>query len=78
MNQDEFLARLKGVEWYDFEYKRAKRGVPEDAFKMKPKLLRFKAVHGQGRDQVGTKLGPSWDQVGPQSRTTPRVGADVR
>ena len=33
MNQDEFLARLKGIEWNDFECKRAQRGVPEDAYK---------------------------------------------
>lgn len=33
MNQDELLARLNGIEWNDFECKRAQRGVPEDAFK---------------------------------------------
>lgn len=33
MNQDELLARLNGIEWNDFECKRAQRGVPEDAYK---------------------------------------------
>lgn len=33
MNQDELLARLNGLEWNDFECKRAQRGVPEDAYK---------------------------------------------
>lgn len=33
MNQDELLARLNGLEWNDFECKRALRGVPEDAYK---------------------------------------------
>ncbi|MBU1223665.1 MAG: putative DNA binding domain-containing protein [Gammaproteobacteria bacterium] len=33
MNQDELLARLDGIEWNDFECKRAQRGVPEDAYK---------------------------------------------
>lgn len=33
MNQDELLARLNGLEWDDFECKRAQRGVPEDAYK---------------------------------------------
>lgn len=33
MNQDELLARLNGLEWNDFECKRAQRGVPDDAYK---------------------------------------------
>ena len=33
MNQAELLARLIGIEWNDFECKRAQRGVPEDAYK---------------------------------------------
>lgn len=33
MTQDELLARLNGIEWNDFECKRAQRGVPEDAYK---------------------------------------------
>lgn len=33
MNQDDLLARLNGIEWNDFECKRAKRGVPDDAYK---------------------------------------------
>lgn len=33
MNQDELLAQLNGLEWNDFECKRAQRGVPEDAYK---------------------------------------------
>ncbi len=33
MNQEELLARLNGLEWNDFECKRAQRGVPEDAYK---------------------------------------------
>lgn len=33
MNQDDLLARLNGIEWNDFECKRAQRGVPEDAYK---------------------------------------------
>jgi ATP-dependent DNA helicase RecG len=33
MNPDELLARLNGIEWNDFECKRAQRGVPEDAYK---------------------------------------------
>ena len=33
MNQDALLARLNGIEWNDFECKRAQRGVPEDAYK---------------------------------------------
>lgn len=33
MNQDELLARLNGIEWHDFECKRAQRSVPEDAYK---------------------------------------------
>ncbi len=33
MNQEELLARLNGIEWNDFECKRAQRGVPEDAYK---------------------------------------------
>ena len=33
MNQDELLARVNGIEWNDFECKRAQRGVPEDAYK---------------------------------------------
>ena len=33
MHQDELLARLNGIEWNDFECKRAQRGVPEDAYK---------------------------------------------
>lgn len=32
MNQDDLLARLNGIEWSDFECKRAHRGVPEDAY----------------------------------------------
>lgn len=33
MTQDELLAKLNGIEWNDFECKRAQRGVPEDAYK---------------------------------------------
>ena len=33
MNQNDLLARLNGIEWNDFECKRAQRGVPEDAYK---------------------------------------------
>ena len=33
MNQDELLARLNGIEWNDFECKKAQRAVPEDAYK---------------------------------------------
>ena len=33
MNQDELLARLNGIEWNDFECKKAQRGVPEDAYR---------------------------------------------
>ncbi len=33
MNQDELLARLNGLEWNDFECKRAQRGVPDDSYK---------------------------------------------
>ncbi len=33
MNQDELLARLNGIEWGDFECKRAQRGIPDDAYK---------------------------------------------
>ena len=33
MNQDELLSRLNGIEWTDFECKRAQRSVPEDAYK---------------------------------------------
>jgi len=33
MNQDELLSRLNGIEWNDFECKRAQRGVPDDAYK---------------------------------------------
>lgn len=33
MNQDELLARLGGIEWNDFECKKAQRAVPEDAYK---------------------------------------------
>ena len=33
MNLEELLARLNGIEWNDFECKRAQRGVPEDAYK---------------------------------------------
>jgi len=33
MNQEELLARLNGIEWNDFECKRAQRGVPDDAYK---------------------------------------------
>lgn len=33
MNRDELLSRLNGIEWNDFECKRAQRGVPEDAYK---------------------------------------------
>ena len=32
MNQVEFLSRLKGIEWNDFECKCAQRGVPQDAY----------------------------------------------
>lgn len=33
MTQDELLAKLNGIEWDDFECKRARNGVPEDAYK---------------------------------------------
>ncbi|MDO4232136.1 MAG: putative DNA binding domain-containing protein, partial [Lautropia sp.] len=33
MNQDELLERLDGIEWNDFECKKAQRSVPEDAYK---------------------------------------------
>lgn len=33
MNQDDLLARLNGIEWNDFECKRALKGVPDDAYK---------------------------------------------
>lgn len=33
MNQEELLARLNGIEWNDFECKKAQRSVPEDAYK---------------------------------------------
>lgn len=33
MNQDDLLARLAGIEWSDFECKRAYGSVPEDAYK---------------------------------------------
>lgn len=36
MSQDELLARLDGIEWNDFECKRAQRSVPEDAYKTVP------------------------------------------
>lgn len=32
MTKDELLARLKGFEWNDVEFKLAQRGIPEDAF----------------------------------------------
>lgn len=32
MNKEELLARLDGIEWNDFECKRARNGVPEDAY----------------------------------------------
>ena len=33
MNQDELLTRLHGLEWKDFECKKAQRSVPDDAYK---------------------------------------------
>lgn len=33
MTKDELLERLKGYEWSDVEFKKAQRGVPEDAYK---------------------------------------------
>lgn len=33
MDQSQLLARLEGIEWNDFECKRAQRAVPEDAYK---------------------------------------------
>lgn len=33
MTQDELLAKLDGIEWNDFECKRAKSEVPKDAYK---------------------------------------------
>ena len=32
MNQDELIARLKKYEWNDIEFKKAQRGVPNDAY----------------------------------------------
>jgi ATP-dependent DNA helicase RecG len=32
MNQEELIARLKKYEWNDIEFKKAQRGVPEDAY----------------------------------------------
>lgn len=62
MNKDELLARLRGIEWNDFKYKRAQRGVQE--------ALRLRLA--QVTEQVGAKplnkplnkSGPSGDQVG--------------
>ena len=33
MNQEELIVRLKKYEWNDVEFKKAQRGVPEDAYK---------------------------------------------
>ncbi|MBT3379342.1 MAG: AAA family ATPase [Lentisphaerae bacterium] len=33
MTQDELIQRLQGYEWNDVEFKKAQRGVPEDAYK---------------------------------------------
>jgi len=33
MTKDELIERLKGYEWDDVEFKRARKGVPEDAYK---------------------------------------------
>jgi len=32
MTKNELIERLKGYEWNDVEFKRARRGVPEDAY----------------------------------------------
>ena len=32
MNKDELLAYLKGSEWNDVEFKKGRRGVPQDAY----------------------------------------------
>lgn len=32
MTRDELIERLKGYEWYDVEFKKARRGVPNDAY----------------------------------------------
>ena len=32
MERDELIERLKGYEWNDIEFKRARKGVPESAY----------------------------------------------
>lgn len=88
MNQDELLTRLNGIEWNDFECKRAQRGVPEDAFATEAELLDptekevrnpaiVKAFRRIGlSDQAGTGIRAifrNWHELG---RTPPQLKND--
>lgn len=49
MNQDELLSRLNGIEWKNFECKRAQQGVPEDGMEILATVpLELAGEWGQG------------------------------